>query len=135
MLSHDGRSAARHGGVVVAAAGILHFPVVTSSCGPDYLQIWFVLLLVRLRTEVLRHARTDKYCHSRVEPHIEHEHGGRQWMLRQPRDIAQTCTIQEYYQHRQLCRNRCGVHKNARGVVVGVDPVFPTVYYNPDPYT
>ena len=23
----------------------------------------------------------------------------------------------------------------ARGVVVGVDPVFPTVYYNPDPYS
>ena len=35
MLSRDGRSATRRGGVVVAAAGILHFPVVTSSRGPD----------------------------------------------------------------------------------------------------
>ena len=38
MLSHDGRSAARRGVVVVvvAAAEILHFPVVTSSRGQNY---------------------------------------------------------------------------------------------------
>ena len=35
MLSHDGHSAARRGVVVVAAAEILHFPVVTSSRGQN----------------------------------------------------------------------------------------------------
>ena len=64
---------------------------------------------------------------NRVEPHIEHEHGGRQWMFRQPR-----ATSTEIFA--VMSAETTKAIMAAKGVVIGVAPVFPEVYYNPDPY-